>query len=209
MRNRLVARRNAQSAIRIVRLRPCTPPGGAHGHAPHPILIRGAVWQETAASRASSSAWRTRCSSGRRSAPRGTRGAARSHHATVLCRMPHATWHAGCSTPGGTHSARAFQSSFVSHANANRDPVPPSSAAALCARWRRRHAHLLILAREPSCRRAERCPMRQRDGQGRASDVCVCVVARRTLPWLEADEDGRLHPRHLSDKPGLIWPVFW
>jgi hypothetical protein len=39
--------------------------------------------------------------------------------------------------------------------------------------------------------------------------VCVCVVARRTLPWLEADEDGRLHPRHLSDKPGLIWPVFW
>ena len=73
------------------------PPGGAHGHAQHPILIRGAVWQETAASRASSSAWRTRCSSGRRSAP--TRHAGVQHAAdTPRC-------FAGCRVPRGTQDA--------------------------------------------------------------------------------------------------------
>ena len=72
------------------------------------------------------------------------------------------------------------------------------------------HIYLYSLESRPLCRQAERRPtqMRQRDGQGRASYVCVCVLARRPLRWLEADE-GRLRPRRLSQKPELIWPVFW
>ena len=201
MRNRLVARRNAQSAIRIVRLRPCTTPGGSPRPCAAPHLdSRCGLAGDRRVSRFELGLANTLFERPPQRAHAARGGAARSRHATVLCRLPRATWHAGCSTPGGTHSARAFQSSFVSHTNANRDPVPPSSAAALCARWRRRHAHLLILAREPSCRRAERCPMRQRDGQGRPGFRCVCVCG--CTPHSAMAGGGRRRPAPPSPSLG-------